>query len=698
MNSAEMFSLALQHHQAGNLHQAERYYRHILQTDPAHSSALNGLAVVLAQQGKLADAAACLQLALQIHPDDVHLRHNLGLLFSRQGNHGAAIGQYQQVLRHRPDFVEAHFNLGNAHRNLRQLNEASASYREALRLQPDHAWARHNLGAALLEQGRLEEALTCFQQALRVKPDFAEALVNMGNAHLRQEKFDEAVNCFRQALQLKPDFPEGWYNLGNTLKRQGKPDEAIRCYQEALRLRPNYAEACNNLGSALTMQDKLAEAITWYAEAIRFKPHYEAAHYNWGNALARQDRLQEAIHCYQEAIRLKPNYPAACTNLGILRQQQGQLDEALACFEQALRQDAARAEAHFNRALLWLLLGDWVQGWPEYEWRFQTEDFPRCPLPQPRWDGSPLAGRTLLVLAEQGLGDTLLFLRYVLLLQERGERVILQCQPPLLRLLTDALGNECLVVQGAPLPDFDVYAPLLSLPGILGTCPTNVPAAVPYLHARADLVEHWRRELNKGRGARDEGRECSLTLSSLVPRPSSLDPFLVGLAWQGTAKFRGDRQRSIPLAQFARLAQVPGVRLISLQKGAGTDQLRLVAGQFPVLDLASRLDETSGPFVDSAAVMINLDLVITSDTAVPHLAGALGVPVWVALPLVPDWRWLLEREDSPWYPTMRLFRQTRYGKWEDVFERMAEEMKAALLDTAASTDFVAPPPTHHPLQ
>jgi hypothetical protein len=331
-------------------------------------------------------------------------------------------------------------------------------------------------------------------------------------------------------------------------------------------------------------------------------------------------------------------------------------------------------------------LGDWLNAWPEYEWRLQTEEFPRCPFPQPRWDGSPLAGRTLLVLAEQGLGDTFQFLRFVVSVRQRGERVIFQCQPALLSLLAECLGRADLFAQGSQLPEFDVYSPLLSLPGVLGTVPTTVPAPVPYMRAWAYLVDYWRHEL-AACGVRCSTCDVNTLPAEQLPRTTHHTPRIkIGIAWQGTPKFRGDRQRSIPLEQFARLAQVPGVQLISLQKGPGTEQLSVVGCQLSdnrplttdnsrVLDLGARLDEASGAFMDTAAVMINLDLVISSDTAVPHLAGALGVPVWVALALAPDWRWLLKLEDSPWYPTMRLFRQSSYGDWEDVFKRMTDEIK-----------------------
>jgi Tetratricopeptide repeat len=387
---------------------------------------------------------------------------------------------------------------------------------------------------------------------------------------------------------------------------------------------------------------------------LNLQPHFPQACNNLGIAHKRQDKLDEAAQWYERALRQRQDYSEAWTNLGNVRREQAHFDEALDCHDRALACDPNSAEAHFNRAQLLLLEADFARGWPEYEWRWRTPAFPRLTFTQPRWDGTDLGGRTILLHAEQGLGDTLQFVRYVPLVKARGGRVILQCQRPLLRVLAGLDDVDLLVPQGAPLPPFDVRAPLLSLPGIFGTSLETVPNVVPYLQADSNHVERWRREL------------------------ASLDGFKIGIAWQGNPKTAGDKKRSILLSALAPLAQLPGVRLISLQKGPGVDQLGAMARRFPVLDLGTSLDETSGPFMDTAAVMKNLDLVITSDTAVPHLAGALGVPVWVALPKVPDWRWLLQREDSPWYPTMRLFRQRSIGNWHEVFEGLSSALQTTI--------------------
>jgi hypothetical protein len=382
-----------------------------------------------------------------------------------------------------------------------------------------------------------------------------------------------------------------------------------------VRLRPDYAEAHNNLGVALMELGELQAAMTADKEATRLDPSYAEAHNSLGVALSGLCRLDEAIAGYSEAIRLRPNY----------------------------------ADAYLNRAFAWLLKGDFEQGWPEYEWRWRTPDFILPNFHQPQWDGGPLAGRTILLHAEQGLGDTLQFIRYVPLVRKRGGKVIVQCPRMLRRIVAKSItGIEALTVPGETPPPFQVHCPLLSLPRLLGTTLATIPADVPYLKTEPELVKRWRREL------------------------APVEGFKVGIVWQGSPQHKRDRFRSVPLTQFAPLAAVEGVRLVSLQKGPGSEQIAMLPEGFVAFDAGGKIDD----WAETAAVAKNLDLVVTIDTALAHLAGALGVPVWVALPYAPDWRWLLGREDSPWYPTMRLFRQTEPRAWGPVFERMARECAA----------------------
>ena len=328
---------------------------------------------------------------------------------------------------------------------------------------------------------------------------------------------------------------------------------------------------------------------------------------------------------------------ARVPNLGLALYAQLKVDEAGECFRRALELKPGFAGAHGNLSHVMLLKGDFEQGWMEYEWRWESDQLLKREFREPRWMGEPLAGRTILLHAEQGLGDTFQFIRYAALLKGRGAKVIVECQRAMVKLLARCGAIDQVVATGDELPSFDVHSPLLSVPGIIGTTLENIPADVPYLFADPDLVDDWRERL-KG-----------------------LSGFRVGINWQGREGQGTFRLRDIPIECFAPIAQLPGVRLISLQKGEGRKEL--AGAGFPIFDPGEDVDTAHGGFMDTAAIMKNLDLVITSDTSVPHLAGALGVPVWLALPFVPDWRWLLDRSDSPWYPTMRLFRQRRPGDW-----------------------------------
>jgi tetratricopeptide (TPR) repeat protein len=649
-------------------------------------------ALALIQQGRLDEAAALLHRALQIQPNYAETHASLGNVFVHQKKYDEAIAQYQEALHLNPDLFAAHFILAIALQDKGKLDEAEVHFRQALRVNPAYAPAHHNLGVVLLTVGRLEEAVVCFHQALRLDAFFVDAYNNLGNALGQQQKLPEAISCYREALRLNPDRAEIHFNLALALEGLDQLDLAIHHHRQALRRNANYAEAHINLGNVLGKQGHTDLAIGCYQQALAANPHSAEAYNNLGLALEGKDHLHEAVDCYEKALQNKPGWVAALNNLGNVHWQEGRFDEALSCFDQALRSCPNSPQAHLNRARLRILLGDWTEGWSEYQWRWQTADWPGRLLRQPRWDGSPLAGRTLLLLAEQGLGDTLQLIRYVPLVKQHGGKVVVECQPALVRFLTTIPGIDQLVAQGLALPAFDVHASFFSLPGLLQTTLANVPAAVPYLHADTKLVNHWQCELQKC-DVRRAKSDVKSTPSNIEHRASNIEPvFKIGLAWQGNPTYGYDRRRSIPLAHFSRLAQVERVQLVCLQKGPGKKQLRAMEDRFGVLDLGDNLDEASSAFMDTAAIMKNLDLVITSDTAVAHLAGSLGVPVWVGLPFVPDWRWMLERADSPWYPSMRLFRQTKPGEWADVFDRMARDLERSVRHTGLLPTY-SPPAT-----
>jgi tetratricopeptide (TPR) repeat protein len=648
--TSQALTIGIQHHQAGRLQAAEQVYREILAVEPDNANALHLLGVIASQIGKHDIALQYIHQAIRSNNNVAAFHSTLGQAHHALGNLNEAITSYRQALKLNPHHALAHNNLGIVFIDLGKLNDAVACFRQAVQLKPDFTEAHNNLGNVLKDQDKLDEAVTCYRRALQLKPDYAEAYNNLGSALMRQHKLDDAIACYRTALRLKPDFANSYYNLGMLFKAQGKLDDTVTAYRTAVTLKPDYAEAYCDLGIALKDQGKLSDAIACYRTALKLKPDYAVAHNNLGNALLGEGKLKEAIASYQTALRLKPDNAVTHNNLGNAFMDQGKLDAAVACYETALALNPDYADAHVNRAQAWLLSGDWQRGWPEYEWRWQTKGVAPRPLGRPLWDGSPLIGKTILLHAEQGFGDMIQFVRYASVVKQLGGAVLLVCPKPLHALLHGCPGIDHLIGQGDDLPAFDAHASLMSLPGALKTSVNSVPAQIPYLFANPVLIEQWRNRLGE------------------------LDGFKIGICWQGNPKYRGDCFRSIALRFFAPLAQVPGMRLITLQKGVGTEQLEEVRNLFTVTELAGDLDERSGQFMDTAAVMMSLDLVITSDTAMAHLAGALGVSVWVALPYAADWRWLLDRSDSPWYPTMRLFRQSEPANWPGVFEKIKEAM------------------------
>ncbi len=510
-------------------------------------------------------------------------------------------------------------------------------------VQRQEAREYNSQGILLAQQGRLDESVACFRQAIALWPEYGDVHSNLGNVLSFLGRVDEAVAAYEAALRLRPDDPIVLNNLSNALRLLGRLEESAAAARKAVALRADYADAHNNLGATLLMQGQAAEAADCFREALRLRPGLAEAHGNLMEAVRRLGRPQEAV------ARPGPGQesPEALNNQGNALKDQGRLDEAIACYRRALRHWPDYPELHYNLSLALLVQGNFAEGWPEYEWRWRWHPELVRPFRQPPWDGTPLDGRTILLYAEQGLGDTIQFLRYAALVKERGGTVVLECQEVLLALAATCPGIDRLVAAGSELPAFDTHAPLLSLPRIFRTTLETVPARVPYLSADPGPVERWREAL------------------------AAVEGFKIGIAWQGNPGNPNDQRRSIPLTGFEPLARLEGVRLLSLQKGRGAQQLAELAGRFPVTDLADRQPGDIDPFVNTAAVMKNLDLVVTVDTAVAHLAGALGVPVWVLLPHVPDWRWLLEREESPWYPTMRLFRQKEAGNWAEVFGRVA---------------------------
>jgi len=492
----------------------------------------------------------------------------------------------------------------------------------------------------------------------------AQAFVDVGTSCLRQGRYDEARFYLRESLRFQPDDWCTLNNLGALAWAMGRGDEAEGYYRRALQLEPDNDSIVNSLANLLWHQNSVDEAAQLYRRALELKPDSPRAWMNLGAVLTDLAQFDEATACIQESLRLQPDSHEAHTNLGATLARQGNWDEALASYECALRLKPDYAEARRNRALIWLARGDFERGWPEFEWRLLCRSHfglsPTCP----RWTGEDLWGRTILLHCELGLGDTIQLIRLVSEVRKRNAGgVITIVSKPLGRLIATFPGIDFVAVEGSPLPRFDVHASLWSLPAILGTTLANLPAPRAYLSVDSGTIALWRAALE--RALRDSDMEHAIK---------------IGIVWQGNPKLSTDRERSFRLQELEPLARVPGVRLISLQKEHGLDQLRELGGRFSVTQLAidSAKREDRRDFLDTAAIIRQLDLVVTPDSAVAHLAGSLGARVWVALPSVSEWRWMLDREDSPWYPSMRLFRQTTAGDWQGVFERMAQLLRREL--------------------
>jgi tetratricopeptide (TPR) repeat protein len=480
---------------------------------------------------------------------------------------------------------------------------------------PDPA-ADYSQAVALHHAGQHAEAQRLYRAILKRAPVHADALHLLGLSLCQTGRHTEALTFLSRALLQRPQWVEALINRGNALQELGQPERALADFDAALALQPDHPEALGNRGVTLYALGRLEEAVADYDRALARRPAYPEALHNRGNALRALNRNGEAIACFEAALALQPD----------------------------------DAEARLHLAMSHLLEGDYPAAWPDYQWRWKTRQYApqRRVFPQPEWLGHrALDGRTILVHAEQGYGDTLQFCRYVAPLRDLGATVVLEVQPALKRLLQGLEGSGRVLARGEPLPDFDVHCPLLSLPGAFDTTLATIPARLPYLSADPALTADWAGRL----GARESMR--------------------VGLVWSGNPTHLNDHNRSAPLADYAEVLALP-CAFVSLQKALRKMDQEELRRRPQILHFGERLAD----FADTAAVAAQLDLVITVDTAVAHLAGAMGKPTWVLLPYAPDWRWLLERRDSPWYPGMRLFRQTAPGDWRGVMAEVAAELRA----------------------
>jgi Flp pilus assembly protein TadD len=483
-------------------------------------------------------------------------------------------------------------------------------------------------------------------QVLRLNPDSPVAHGNLAVVYWRAGRMARAEALCRRALALNPEYVPAHRLLAELLRERHDIDEALACYQRLLELEPDNYIACNNAGLMLRSAGRMEEADAQFARAIALKPDDPCIRFNQIASRRDDTGLEEAIECCRRSLETNPDNAEVLINLGVCLQFIGRFGDAIACMERAAALEPDNHQVRFNLSMLLMLRGDYARGWREYEHRWYVADIKKPDYRQPQWDGEDLEGKTILLQSEQGFGDAIQCLRYVPAVAARGGRVLLRIDRSVVRLAASLPSNPVILPANAAIPTFDFWCPLLSLPRIFGTRPETVPATVPYLRPRPALVTRWQRRIG------------------------NLPGLKVGLVWAGNEKHANDFRRSIPFGALAPILATAGASFVSLQVGTRSADVAALSTD-AIVDVSAELTD----FAETAGAIANLDLVIAVDTAVAHLAGAMGRPVWLLLPLSPDWRWLLGRDDTPWYPTMRLYRQPAPGDWASVVTRVAADLR-----------------------
>jgi tetratricopeptide (TPR) repeat protein len=643
----ETLRLAIRHHRSGDLRQAEQLYLQVLEQEPDHADAHHLLGMVALVQGQATRAVDHLQRAVRGNRQSADFRHHLGVALSAAGRKEQAVEALQDAHAQWPQSAPICNDLADVLRDLGQAAEAEAFYRKAIELDPQLVEAHNNLGNLLRGLKRWDAALTALRAAALVRPRAFEVHFNLGTCYCDQARWSEAVTAFRQAITIQGNLPIVHRGLGVALLGLKEYQAAVVSYQEALRLDPQYVDALVGLGAARQGLHRIADAKACYLRALALKPADPTALYNLGVAEIADGNYPQAEQLFQSVIAAVPEYVEGHFRLGQSTRHQGKFAEAIAAYQAAIGLNPQHAESHYHLGEVYLAQGQLIKGWDEYGWRLKA---PHCtrPCPEPLPPDTNLAGKRVLVAAEGGLGDTLQFIRYVPLLIERGAEVAIEAQGGLVPLLEQS-GYSQVVAVGRLRPfEPDWEVPMLSLPRAFATSLDTIPRKVPYLSVGDEVVEKWRGRLRSTAG------------------------FKVGIHWHGSRSWTSD-PRSMPLSVFEPLARIRGVRLLSLQREDDLGELQAARERFEIVDFGEELD-ASGAFIDTAALMKLVDLVITCDTATAHLAGGLGVRTWLALARFPDWRWLLDRSDCPWYPTMQLFRQSQANDWGSVMRNMAEEL------------------------
>jgi tetratricopeptide (TPR) repeat protein len=535
------------------------------------------------------------------------------------------------------------------------LIEAKKICEFIIKREPLNSDALHLLGVIEYKAYNYKIAELLISKAILINPNNSSFYSNLGHVLKKINKIEDALFSYDKAISLKPDYAEAYHNRGIVLKELNKIEEALSDYDKAISLKPDYAEAYHNRGIVLKELNKIEEALSDYDKAISLKPDSEKFYCSRGVSLTELKKLENALSDYDKAISLKPDYAEAYHNRGIVLKELNKIEEALSDYDKAISLKPDYAEFYWNKSLVLLLKGDYKSGFKLYEKRWDAPSVGffnyRKNFSKPFWDGTQdLKNKTILLLSEQGLGDTIQFCRYIDLVKNLGAKVLFQVPKKLFSLLKNLKSVDQFLIEGNALPKYDYYCTLLSLPFAFRTEIKTIPFNIPYLNISQDRIIKWKNYL----GRKD---------------------FKIAINWQG-GKSKVDSGRSFPLKLFKNISNIRGIRLISLQKNEGSEQL--IDGNLEIQTLPKNFDNSGEEFLDSAAIMKSVDLVITGDTSLTHLAGALGVNTWLALKHVPDWRWLIDKQNSPWYACHRIFRQKKLDDWQQVFLDMEKEIKILL--------------------
>lgn len=623
-------------------------YERVSELDSNNTDALMMRAAILGESGRLDEAIECCRKTVSLDPGDGDAHVMLGRLLAMQGKVGEAQVCLEYVVKQDPEYGEAWSTLSSVYLAQGCFTEAELSSRQAIRWLPDMAEAYLNLGNALLSQGRRDEALLVSAKAAELDPENAMIWCSLGLIQERAESWEDARGAYKSSTRLAPLLSSAQVGLARVHSAVGEVSTAEHVLSQAIMANPDDTLLHCAMGAFRESKNELEQAEAHYCRALHLNPGLVQAWIDLGNVQQNQEHFDEAERSYRSAINIAPNHPDAHFNLGVLYQRRGLYSQALNSFESAIENRPEFVEAHWYKSFICLLLGDYTRGWDEYEWRLRQKANITRPFIQPLWDGSDLDGKTILVHDEQGYGDTFEFVRYLPLVKAKGGRLVFECHSKLSAILRGAEGYDEIVERVSPheVPKeaFDTHIHLMSLPRVFGTRLESVPQNLPYIKADPERIRYWRERIERDHN------------------------FKIGLSWSSAGSIR-----SCNLSDFQPIAEIPGLSFYSLQKGPGSEQADTPPFGMHLIRLDREMDLTER-FVDTAALMMNLDLIISVDTSTVHLAGAMGCPVWTLLSAFPDWRWTHKGEETPWYPGMRLFRQKTMGDWAGVFAQVRDAL------------------------